>query len=229
MEKAEISDDMEIINVLKSMQNQKLKVWTWQKKTLESGRRPVHFALITRVDPIKNVISLRPTNTGGYRFLPSEPVFFLHEETGIAFLDKPHSLSEVLLTFKIPKLLKRIDPEHLASLQLVEKENEEAHLSKRENPRVNAKEGQIVSVRRYSAKKNIRHPLLKFELYDISPGGLAFIVDDPAEFEVNEELEIIAVQNKAFAKLTVGVVRGVREMEVEEGRGYKVGLQFIAK
>ncbi|MFZ8933162.1 MAG: PilZ domain-containing protein [Bacteriovoracaceae bacterium] len=225
-----ITDDMEIIRILMEIQLKKERLWVWQKELGEDGKRPVHLCTIKKVDQIKNTIELRPTNTGGFRFTSSGTYFVFSEHRTLAFADTPIMLNENSLVIKLPVSMKVIKGDFVEKLQLVEKENEAVHMGKREAPRVTARSGQIVSMRRYSEQKGVRHPVLKFELYDVSSGGMSFILEDPAEFELEERLEVLSIDKTPFSQDVIGLVRGVREMEGEEGRGlYKVGVQFIRK
>ncbi len=223
-----ITDDMEIIRIFMEMKLKKERLWVWQKELLEDGNRPVHLSTVNKIDQIKRVLELRPTNTGGYKFVGGKPVFVFSENRTFAFVDSPSVISQGHLSLKLPKELKIIKGDFLLKLQLVERENESANLEKREAPRVVAKAKQVVSIRRFSSGGGVRHPILKFELYDVSSGGLSFIIDDPAEFEKGEELEVLRIDKSSFKKDLIGIVRSIREMEEEENKGiFKIGVQFL--
>jgi len=143
-----ITDQMEIYNLIKSFQSQKLKLWSWQTEVNEKGLRPVHYSLVRKVD--LESVYFRSTNTGGYRFNKEHEVFIFMAENGLAIKCPIRGMGGQEFIIGLPKRISKLGKDFLSNVELVEREDEAAHLGERHDPRVQAKKGQVVGLRRVS-------------------------------------------------------------------------------
>lgn len=222
-----VTDDMEIYGVLKGMAARKEKLWSWQSKDKEDvGNRPVHYALVRKVDPIKKTIEIVPNNTTGFRFRADRDLFLYSTQKGIALKIKIRELDPFYITFSTPPRLNVLSKDFLTNIELVEKENEAANKHKRGVPRVRPRAMQTVTINKFSGEQKMMRFL---QLYDISAGGMGMVVDDPAEFEVGEEIEVLSINDKELPKVLKGQVMAIRQMTDDEMMSdqFKVGIKFV--
>lgn len=215
-----IDEDLEIISIFKYLLQTKEKIWVWQKKSNATPhiRRPVHFATIRKVDAIKHVIEIRPNNSKGFKFETNDELFVYSSSKGVAFKIPIRERSPEMISFSMPKRMNLINGEMLTSLALVEKEDEEKHKHLRQIPRVSAKKDQMVSI--YRPATNGHNIYL---LHDMSSGGMGFLIDDPAEFEVAETVEVLGIDGKPLNRKLRGKVVAIRQVD---SRTFKVGVKF---
>ena len=223
-----ISDDMEVYGFLKAMAARKEKLWSWQSRDENDGTsRAVHYAIIRKVDLIKKTIEIVPNNSTGFRFSADKDLFLYSTVKGVALKIKIREFDPFYITFSTPPRLNVLSKDFLTNIELVEKENEVANKHKRNVPRVKPKAMQGVSINKITASNK----LMKFyQLYDISAGGMGMLVDDPAEFEVGEKLEVLSINEKDLPKPITGQVMAIRQMSEDESEfsdQFKVGVKFI--
>lgn len=77
---------------------------------------------------------------------------------------------------------------------------------------------------------NIQHPTIEdksifYSLFDLSQGGLGFIVLSADEFQVDQKLNVLGFDDKQFDSPMVIVVRAIRDVD-ESGALFKVGCAF---
>lgn len=222
-----IVDDLEIIGVLKSLAINKIKLWSWQDVSLSSGekRRIVQYALIQKVDPMKNIFFLKPSSKNGFKFEENILIYLLANKRAVAFSVMPRELGSQFVIAQIPKKMTNVESEFINKIELVEKEDEVRHSHLRKNPRKQLKTGQLVGVRRVGLNGEIG--LLNFyELFDVSSGGMGFCVDDPSELHIDEVILVESIDGSTLAKNLELVVKSVRQLEEFI---FKVGLEFLNK
>ena len=220
-----ITDDLEIIGIFKEFAKSRKHLWAWQQNPDASGKRPVHFIHIKKVDVIKKTIVVMPNNADGFRFTKGAEIFLFCSERGLAIKTPVRELEKDYLTIPMPMRLNLLSKEFLEKIELVEKENEESNLHKRTAPRSQAKSGQFVGIDKIDENhKVIRADL--YELYDISAGGVGFKVHDPAEFATGDLIRVSHVDGKPLGKPLVGSVVAVRQMEDELTDTFKIGVKF---
>lgn len=220
-----ISDDMEIYGVLKSMAQRKEKLWAWQAKDEKGGQsRPVHYAIIRKVDPIKKTIEIVANNSSGFRFVAGKDLFLYSTIKGIALKIVMREYDPFYITFTTPARLNVLSKDFLTNIELVEKEDENSNKHKRNVPRIRPKADQIVAINKLSmATGSMRF----YHLYDISQTGMGMMVDDPAEFELGEKIEVLSINNKDLPKVLKGEVVAIRQMNEETDDSFKVGVKFV--
>lgn len=222
-EKAQfISDDIEIIGVFKTFIQSKEKVWVWQKNISKAtGRRPVHLAFVKKIDPIKRVIEIRPTNKGGFKFDHGEEIFLYSATRYVAVKILVKSRELETLTFTIPDRLNILDQNFMMRVGILEKEDAEKFKHMRTIPRKEAKNNQMVTIKRMNGAEVRSH-----FLHDMSGGGMGFVVEDPGEYEIGESIEVENIDGKPLSRQVKGKVVAIRQMDDRELGQFKVGVRF---
>lgn len=221
-----ITDDLEIIGIFKELAKNRKHLWAWQQNPDTTGKRPVHFIIVKKVDAIKKTIVVYANNADGFRFTKGSEIFLFCSERGLAIKTPVRELEKEYLTIPLPVRLNLLSKEFLTKIELVEKENEESNKHKRAAPRSQAKGDQFVGVDKINdAGETLRSEL--YTLYDISAGGVGFKVHDPAEFATGDRIRVTHVGGKLLPKPLTGNVMAVRQMDDEVLDTFKIGVKFI--
>jgi hypothetical protein len=221
-----ITDDLEIIGIFKAFMQRKEKLWTWQTAATGKSRRVVHYSIVKRVDPLKKTIELKPNNRSGFHFTSSDEIFLFSKVRSIAIKLKVREMGPEFIVLVLPVKLNTIHGDFLKNIELVEKENEDAHKHMRTVPRVVALEEQLVGIRRKTDSESQYQPLEFYGLHDMSQGGLSFHVSDPAEFTVGDTVQVEHLNAKELKTALAGKVASVRLLEDNEEL-FKVGVAFL--
>lgn len=91
----------------------------------------------------------------------------------------------------------------------------------RSAPRAKPPEGKMVTLQIHDESR----PQSTYTLYDLSQGGLSFLVFSKGEFNVGERLLIKAFDTNRFEAPMITEVKAIREAD-DMGIQYKVGCQF---
>lgn len=91
----------------------------------------------------------------------------------------------------------------------------------RSAPRAKPPEGKMVTVQEQSGER----PQGTYPLYDLSRGGISFLVFSKEEFNAGEVINVLGFDTKKFDEPMIAHVRSVREAD-QLGIQYKVGCQF---
>lgn len=218
-----INDDMEIVGIFKAFHQKKEKLWVWQQKDEDKIRRIVHYAMIRKVDALRKTIEFCPNNTLGFHFDPNKAIYLYSNKRSIALKLKMREYSNQFIIIGLPKKLNLVEGHFLNNIELVERENEQAHEHKRQVPRIPAKSQQTIGLRR---TPNDRPGALEvYPLHDISRGGMSFVVNDPAEFVVGERLELQNIDNRVLPKKLPGKVVSIKLFQEAEDE-FKIGVAF---
>jgi hypothetical protein len=222
----QIKDDLEILGIFKAFLQKKEKLWLWQKSSQAGLQRVVHYAIVKKIDPFKKIIELRPNNSSGFKLSNSkEPVFICSSQRGVAVKVLMREYNSQFISFSIPTSINNLSRDFLTNLELVERENEAIHQHERQSVRVQTKGNQHLGLKRRDGEN--LSPLLNYELYDMSQGGLAFEVYDPAEFSLKDRILVLSIDGKEMTTPIEGEVVSVRQLENQDI--FKVGLKFITK
>lgn len=100
-------------------------------------------------------------------------------------------------------------------------EEEEVYTSVREAPRARPKVDKMVCL----YKSGYAESRKEFVLFDISRGGLSFIVDQEDIFQKGDYLEIASLEDKELDVILIGEIMSIRN----QGENWKVGIKFIDK
>lgn len=218
-ESKEITDDLEIIDLLKVISSKKEKVWIWQN----SGDRLVFHAHIKKIDQLSKLIHLYPTATKGFSFNGRENIFLYSSEKLLATKLNIREVDSDYIIFSLPKKIMRVSENFVDGLEFVEKENEDAHIHERTHDR-NPIQGEKFIKVHFSD-----HPPAKGKIYslnDISKSGMSFKVDDVGEFHKGDMIEASEMNGKPLSPYLKGEVMSVRELP-DSGKLFKVGIKFI--
>lgn len=220
-----ITDDLEIAGILKGLSQNKTKLWCWQNTKVD-GERPVHYCLVQKVDQIKKIFTIRPTNKHGFRFVDGEPIFIFAQGRCVACKLDMRDLNKQGIILPLPDKLSVLNESFIQQVELVEREDEAANEHKREAARKTAKTGQMVGVRKINKETEELETLDFYTLYDMSKGGMGIKVNDPAEFQKSDILVLVSVDGKDLSKAIRGQVMSIRQTE-DIVESFKVGIKFI--
>lgn len=223
-----ITDELEIIDIFRGLLGRKEKLWLWQspENAVEQGpldERSVHLAIVRKVDLTKKSITLFPVAKSGFNFNSKDPLYLYSREKNIAVKSPPKTARPDFVSLPLPQKISTFTDYFSSFLSIVEKEDEQANLEKRNSPRKKAKGPQSVLLQTLDDEEGTG-PTKKVIIYDISSGGLALKVNDPGEFEKGQKLLLFSVNETALPRPIQGIVRSIRY--VEEDKYFKVGVQF---
>ncbi|WP_127714534.1 PilZ domain-containing protein [Halobacteriovorax sp. HLS] len=221
--KDQISDEFEIHSFFRVLNQNRDKIWLWQKELVD-GKRIVQYGIVKKVDLIKQVVHIAPNSSKGFKFESLDEFFFYHSQKSLAFKFKAREITKEMMIVPIPKSFHKLSSDFLKNVELIEKENEEQFKHLRGAPRVQPQGDQFVSLVRV-LPDNSYSKLEIFSLYDISQGGMGFKVEDPSEFDIGEVVEVKNINEKEVPKLMIGEVVSIRQQESERSE-FKVGVKF---
>jgi hypothetical protein len=215
----EITDDLEIIDILKVIQSSKERIWIWQNV----GERIVHHAVLKKVDPIKKLVQIHPTAAKGFHVSSKDNVFLYSQSKLIATKLSVREVEKDYIVFSLPRKIMKVTESFVDGLQFVEKENEQAHTHERTHNRQGIAGDKFIKV-------NFQNePITKGDIYflnDISQSGLSFKVDDPGAFHKGDLLEFSEMNGKEMDPSMKGEVMSVRELPEMPGM-FKVGVRYV--
>lgn len=100
-------------------------------------------------------------------------------------------------------------------------EEDKLYADKREAPRVRAKGNKVISV----CLADRPETSTEQPLFDLSRGGLAFVVEAEKRFQKGDMIFVLEIENNRLDSPLVGEVMSVRKLDDESG--YKVGVKFV--
>ncbi|MCK5884405.1 MAG: PilZ domain-containing protein [Bacteriovoracaceae bacterium] len=213
-------NDLEIIQIFKTLLNSGQKVWLWQNPKDKGGSRHAHYAVVKRYDVIDKYIEVRPIEGAQFRFTFDTPVFLMSEGCDVAFQLKIRKFEPLFIAFETPQKMKIVSGDFKRGLQIVEKEDEEKFSHMRTAPRKSAAEQRSIGITKGESERNT----IYYFLYDISSGGMGFLTDDPGEFTIGDFVVAHAIDGNPLPKALRGKVVAIRNME--ESLSFKVGVTF---
>ncbi len=216
-EKKLVTDDLEIIDFFRVLAKSKERLWLWQQT--QKGRT-VHFCQVRKLDVLKKTIELSPLTENGFALPSKEMEIFLYSRSkNMAVKFKARELEPHYILMGLPPRLNHLSEELAKKINLVEEENELGMEDKRGQPRKQLGEKQTAQLLRNGQSK-----VLKFDLYDISAGGLALKSLDPGAFEKGDFIEVFSVNGKELPKRLKGKVVSIRHIVDDDL--FKIGVQF---
>lgn len=218
-ESKEITDDLEIIDLLKVISTSKEKVWIWQN----SGDRIVFHAQIKKIDQLSKLVHIHPTSSKGFSFDGRDNIFLYSAEKRVAARISVREVENDFLIFSLPKKITAIPSSFSDGLEFVEKENEGAHIHERFYDRNEVHGEKFIKIH-FSDEPPAKGKT--FYLNDLSQSGLSFRVDDPGEFHKGDSIEASEMNGKQLEPYIKGEVMSVKELP-SAGKQYKVGIKFI--
>lgn len=221
--KDSVTDELEIIDIFKTLSKRKEKLWLWQENKENPNQRAIHLCYIRKVDVIGKLVWLNPLNQSKFNFTNGPSDFFIYSKTkNMAVRFQAREKDDEFMSLSMPKKINALSDDFSQKLHLVEKENEEENLHKREVPRKQAKGKQTIR-----AQKQGENQPKVYNLYDISAGGLAIKWEDPGFFQKDDIITILSINNSNLKQPITGQVVSVREIPGEDI--FKVGVKFIQK
>ena len=223
-----VTDELEIIDILKAVSRKKEKLWLWQENKENPNERSIHLCTIRKVDALNGVVWLGPLSQSQFSFQESSSDFFLFSKVkNMAFRFKAREKRPDLISLPLPKKLNALTDGFAEKLNLIEKENEADNQHLRLVPRKQAVGKQTIQ----GKLEGENHQRL-FQLYDISAGGLAIKWDDPGHFKKDDMITIYSINETTLKNPLKGLVVSVREMPPSEEGGndegfFKVGVKFV--
>lgn len=217
-----ITDDLEIIDFFRVLHKSKERLWLWQQRLNDQGERPVHFCVLRKLDVLKKSVELTPLTDEGFTFGSKDLELFLYSrKRNIAFKFVPRELEDHYIMLALPAKLNFLSEDLAAKISLVETENEEENLHRRQQPRKAAGEKQTVTL----TKEGDQGKGKQYALYDISAGGLALKSPDPGLFSKGEKLIALKINDQELPNPVKCKVVSVRHIIDDDL--FKVGVQFI--
>ena len=216
--KTTIRDSREIFEILKDDVQLKTTLAIWQEEDGSVKGQPFCYGKIIKLNDRELEIKLDFIKK--VRIDNKKKIFVFGPKKNILFEVDILKLGSNLLVLPIPDEINIVADNFLEEKKVISKEDEEKYLSQRGEPRKKTSgynSTQFKKLGPYQKKSK------KFKLYDLSPNGMSFIVYNPEQFEVEEELEILFINQQAFDPPLVGEIRSIREMEDGE---FKIGVLF---
>jgi len=102
-------------------------------------------------------------------------------------------------------------------------EEDRIYADKREAPRARPPEGKTVGV----IKKDHPETVLDFPLFDLSQGGLGFLIEDKDLYQVGDHLLVTQFGSKAFDQPMEVEIKAIRDTD-QSATTFKVGCAFLA-
>jgi len=205
----QISDEYEIINIFKKIHRLESVLWLWQNVGIK--KRIVHFGIVKFFDLEKRHLSLRPKNKVSgrrFEFNTDDEIYFFSKDDELAGKTKIVSNFETGIVVNLPSTLNRIKCDEF---NIFEVDDDDKYKDKRAAPRGKAKERRVVTIITDESKNGKKSDL--YVLYDLSKGGLSFIIDDPAMFRIGEKIVLTAIDGASIQKPLDGEVVAIRTIK----------------
>ena len=206
----------------------------WQLEV--DGSRRVKFFKFDFRDKDKEVLRFLEQNGQGEPFIIRD-LYAYNEEFGFIFKTNILTIEGSEIYLSSPLVLKMLDPEDIHFIQgladmdlaqapwrvkrLDNSAEEEVYSEIREAPRARPRVEKKVAL----YKSGYIELRAEFNLFDISRGGLSFLVADENQFRKGDFLEIAALEGEELEIILIGEVMSVRSQD----DSWKVGIKFIDK
>jgi len=217
-----IVDELEILDILTEIKEVREKLWIWQKGTDKVERR-VHFGFIRSLNLVQNFLDIKAPVGTKFKFAEKGDIYIFSKEESMAFKAAIRNSGPDFISISFPTKLNQLTSEELKNIQIIEKEQEEKFSHLRGTPRTQVEEDQTIHLKRIDGKHMGEED--DYTLFDISTGGMAFLVFDPGDFIKNEKLVVTMMNGKSLPKHLRGKVVSIRKVDDQEDQ-FKVGVQF---
>ena len=219
-----IDNETEIVRCLEFLGQVKEKLWLWQEKKGEP--RQIHFGIVKRVVLEKRVVMLFSGRTGvHFGFDRTGPVYVYSQGKRVAFQAEYKNVENEFINLDIPLKIGVLTPEQCEKLAVVEIENESAHRHKRVHDRKHPEGGKSIRLEKVQDGKTMSFGT--YDLYDMSQGGMSFLIRDPSLFQNGERVRFTHIDEEPLGKKLNGEVMSVRWFGREDGDTIlKVGVKF---
>ena len=218
-----ITDASGIVDLLQLLNKNEENIWIWQDAPKE--KRKIYLGIVKGIDSIKEEFCIIPASY--------DTTFHFQEHTIISLYSKKQkmilrteyqNLDMDQVVLKIPTKVGVLSEKLAKEFDLIEKENEADHLTQRQFKRKPATKEQSVTLEKIDEEEN-SIGLAVYILYDISPGGMGFRVEDMAAFKKGDRIRVLEINRKTTPKKLQGTITSLKRID-EESDSVKVGVQF---
>lgn len=222
-----IIDDLEIIDLLRTIKLKKERLWIWHDKVESQSTLIVHICRLRKLDILNRNMQLTPCSDEGFKFTKKTENFYLYSpKKNIAFKFGPKVLEPHYILLDIPQHMSSLSDGLSSKLSPIEQEDEESNIHLRKEPRTIAQENQKAIIKRM-AKEGENEIEEEFSLYDISGGGMALKCEDPGTFQKGDLITITTINQNELSQKIEGKVLSIRHMPKDDL--FKVGIEFLGE
>jgi c-di-GMP-binding flagellar brake protein YcgR len=222
-ERENLTDQLEIYNLLRRLQTSKVTFWVFQELEELTEKSPIHLARLTKVEYDK--IEVRPATGNSFTFHKDDNVMFFYRDEELAFKAKiTHSHPEIL-TIPFPTEVFSTNENDMERVPIFKK-IVTTFREKRSESRKTPKAKKIVVISKETGTAFQKGIPKRFELLDLSLSGMGIktvVVDD---FQIGDEIEVRSIDGKEELGVIFGEVKSIRELD---GGGFKVGILFLSR
>jgi len=213
-----IDDPQEIQRLLSDGFRDQNKYAVWQEENGSARGQPFCWGKIIGLKD--DTIELKLEYVKKVRINKDSPVYIFSYKNKIVFKLPIDVMGLNLLIIKIPKEVLKVEDDYLEKKSVISKEDEKKFMIQRAEKRSKSEGDNFTQFKKTGLYNN---KSLKVRLYDLSPNGMSFLVTNPEGYEVEENINILFINQKAFDPPLKGEIRSVREMD--DGH-FKIGIQF---
>jgi hypothetical protein len=224
----------------------------WQ---IQDGKRQIHPSVVSSFKFEAGVVNVMEQKGEGFKF-KAGPVFCYSSSAGVIFKTDSIAANEASLSLKMPQSIyfleepdihvikggsgvdlsdapwrvKRVGgkssrdeaifEEQLQSITL--SEEDKLFADKREAPRARPKIDKIITCHLAQNPETSQN----FKLFDLSRGGLGFLVLIDGVFKKGQHVEVTQLEGQTLDEPLIGEIMSVRSLAPEEA-GWKVGIRFV--
>lgn len=136
--------------------------------------------------------------------------------------NSPNTTDHISTKWRISSMSKRDSELFETELSFVSlDEEDELYADQRSAPRARPPKDKKINIE-MPGKTDQRN---LYPLFDLSQGGLGFIITDKSEFKVDQKLNVLGFDDKEFDTPMVVVIKAIRDVD-KEGHQFKVGCAF---
>jgi len=220
-DEAVITDSLKIIEAFKAGLRDQTKFAVWQEEKGTTRGQPFCWGKIIGIK--KEGLEIKLEYVKKVRINPKNLVYIFGYKSSLLCKLPITKMGLNLLIVPFPKEFLKVDEDYLEKKNVISKEDEKKFMIQRAEKRSRSEGDNYTKFKKvgvYQKKSK------KFRLYDLSPNGLSFLIQNPEGYEVQDLIEIININQKEFEPPLKGVIRSIREMD--DGQ-FKVGIEFKNK
>ena len=217
-EEAIIKDPGQILEIIRVGFRDQNKFAIWQEEKGSTRGQPFCWGKIIGIK--KEGVEIKLEYVKKVRINQNNSIFLYGYKNKIVCKIPIIKMGLNLLIVPIPKEIMNVDDNYLEKKNVISKEDEKKFMIQRAEARSVSEGNNFTQFKKtglYQKKSK------KFRLYDLSPNGMSFLIQNPEGFEAEESIEIITINQREFEPPLFGVIRSIREMD--DGQ-YKVGIEF---
>lgn len=221
--KINITDQLEIFNLLRKFQSSKTFLWVFPDLEELTEKSPIHLAKMAKIEYDR--IEVRPATENLFTFGTVNTLMFFSRDDEIAFKTKITKFNPEVISLPFPKEIFSITEAELDKVSLFKKISTN-FLEKRNEKRKRPEQPKTVSLTKSSEKLIKKVNPKKFELIDLSPSGMGILANLADDFQIGDEIEVRYFGEKKLKGLIIGEVKSIRELKTG---GFKVGILFLSR